>query len=843
MAETGVSGPIGAPAPRRYHSSPVITLAGTYTVTVDVPVTVGNLSVGGNGSSPTLYIAAGQAMTVFGNAVFNGQASLYLGNTTLTVGQQLGLTGGANTFSNGTFAGTLTWSGGSLAGNLTLASNSVFNINFGGGNGFFNGFVITNYGTVNWTNTTLFGGNNQNAQIYNYGLWNAQSDNIFVGGNDGGTSLFDNFGTFLKSGNAGTTTLDGNVVFNNTGTVTVQSGTLNIDLGSNHGGNFATINSATLNLSSYIFTNTTTFTGSGSSVAAGTTFAGTIVGTLNWDGGNLNGVMTLASNSVFNINFGGGNGFFNGFVITNYGTVNWTNTTLFGGNNQNAQIYNYGLWNAQSDNIFAGANQSGTSLFDNFGTFLKSGNAGTTTLDGNVVFNNTGTVSVHSGTLAIHGGGVNSGNGTFITANGGLLVLDNLTFANSATISSFTMVDLGGNTTINGVLTASNLQLVSGTLAGTNVLVGTLTWSGGSVAGSLTVAGNSVLNINCGGGNGFFPGLVLTNYGTVNWTNTTLFGRNNQNAQIYNYGLWNAQSDNIFVGGNDGGTSLFDNFGTFLKSGNAGTTTLDGNVVFNNTGTVTVQSGTLAIHGGGTGTGSTFATTGNGNISTYGYLYTNITTFTGTGNYVAGGTATFGGTIVGTLNWDGGNLNGVMTLASNSVFDINCGGGNGFFNGLVLTNYGMVNWTNTTLFGRNNQNAQIYNYGLWNAQSDNTFVGGNDGGTSLFDNFGTFLKSGNAGTTTLDSGVVLTNTGLVTVQSGNMNIGRGISSGGNFVTANAATLNFISTLYVFTNTTTFTGSGSSVAAGATFAGTIVGTLNWDGGALNGVMTLASNGIS
>jgi hypothetical protein len=478
-------------------------------------------------------------------------------------------------------------------------------------------------------------------------------------------------------------------------------------------------------------------------------------------------------------------------------------------------------------------------LFDNFGTFLKSGNAGDTVLDDKVVFNNSGTVSVQSGTLSITGGGVNSGNGTFSTGNGGLLVLDNLTFANSATISGSTVVDLGGNTTINGVLTAANLQLVNGTLVGTNVLEGTLTWSGGSLAGSLTLASNSVLNIVAGGGDGF-NGLVLTNYGTVNWANAQLYGINGNNAQIYNYGLWNAQSDNTFVGGNNAGTSLFDNFGTFLKSGNSGDSTLDGSVVFNNQGTVTVQNGTLAIHGGGTGTGSTFATTGNGNISIYGYLFTNTTSFTGPGNYVAGGMATFGGAIVGTLNWDGGSLNGVMLLSSNSVFNILAGGGDGF-NGLVLTNYGTVNWANTQLYGINGNNAQIYNYGLWNAQSDNTFVGGNSGGTSLFDNFGTFLKSGSGGNTTLGGSVVFNNTGAVTVQSGTLNIDLGGNNGGNFATTNGATLNLSS--YLFTNTTTFTGLGNYVAGGtATFGGAIVGTLNWDGGNLNGVMTLTSNSI-
>ncbi|MGA3269239.1 MAG: hypothetical protein ABSE16_20780, partial [Verrucomicrobiota bacterium] len=283
------------------------------------------------------------------------------------------------------------------------------------------------------------------------------------------------------------------------------------------------------------------------------------------------------------------------------------------------------------------------------------------------------------------------------------------------------LVWAGFTLTVNGPIQVSSngqLNLSSGALAGTNVLQGTLIWSGGSLAGVLTLASNSVLNIVAGGGDGF-NGSVLTNYGTVNWTNTPLYGISGNNAQIYNYGLWNAQSDNTFTGGNIGGTSLFDNFGTFTKSGNTGTTILDSAVVFNNTGTVAVESGTLDVNGGGTSSGGNLTTSGTGILNFFSYSFTNTNTFTGIGSFVAGGQATFGGTIAGTLNWDGGSLAGTATLSSDSVLNIVAGGGDGF-NGLVLTNYGTVNWTNTQLYGVSGNNAQIYNYGLWNAQSGNT---------------------------------------------------------------------------------------------------------------------------
>jgi hypothetical protein len=158
----------------------------------------------------------------------------------------------------------------------------------------------------------------------------------------------------------------------------------------------------------------------------------------------------------------------------------------------------------------------------------------------------------------------------------------------------------------------------------------------------------------------------------------------------------------------------------------------------------------------------------------------------------------------------------VLTVASNSFFNIGLGGANGAFYGLTLTNYGTVTWTNTPLYGENDQNAQIYNYGLWNAQSDNTFTGGNAGGTTLFDNFGTLLKSGNTGTTTLDSGVVFNNTGTVQASSGTVsfgntfiqNAGQTVLNGGNFAFSQVAQL-LGGTL---TGAGTITGSVSNNAA-------------------------------
>ena len=363
----------------------------------------------------------------------------------------------------------------------------------------------------------------------------------------------------------------------------------------------------------------------------------------------------------------------------------------------------------------------------------------------------------------------------------------------------------GGQTlTVNGpiqVTTQGQFNLNGGVIAGTNGLTGTLTCNAGSMEGAMTVSSNGVLNIVAG--NNFFDGLVLTNYGTVNWANASLLGYGPRgNATIYNYGLWNAQSDNTFSGGYAGGASLFDNFGTFRKSGNTGATVLDSAVVFNNTGNVEIESGTLNIEGPGVNNGGYLTTANSGIINLYSFAFTNSTTLIGSGSYLVGD-ASFGGTIAGTLTWVGGSLSGNLTLASNAV--LNTVAGNNAFTGLVLTNYGTVNWTNATLLGASGLNATIYNYGLWNAQSDNTFSGGYNGGTSLFDNFGTFRKSGKTGVTTLDSAVVFNNTGTVDVQNGKLEIGAGKDSAGTASTASNASLGYNN--YAFAGGTTFTGAG------------------------------------
>ena len=124
-----------------------------------------------------------------------------------------------------------------------------------------------------------------------------------------------------------------------------------------------------------------------------------------------------------------------------------------------------------------------------------------------------------------------------------------------------------GNFTVNGTVTGTNTWANGGTLVGTNVIDGGLTWAGGIWNNTVvTVTSNSVLNIMAAA-NHFIGGCLFTNLGTVNWSGGYLYAGGG--AVLYNYGLWNAQDDQQMQNYYGGAGTVFNNYGTFRKSGGA----------------------------------------------------------------------------------------------------------------------------------------------------------------------------------------------------------------------------------------------------------------------------------
>src|SRR5262249_20905362 len=139
----------------------------------------------------------------------------------------------------------------------------------------------------------------------------------------------------------------------------------------------------------------------------------------------------------------------------------------------------------------------------------------------------------------------------------------------------------------------------------------------------------------------------------------------------------------------------------------------------------------------------------------------------------------------GTLNWNGGNWNGLINVQSGGTLNLTGAGDKTLIGSTIFHNAGTTNWllgnfalNDASLF--DNQDG-----GTFNAQCDQNLIGQGTPNTGTFKNAGTFTKSVTTGTTTVSRS--FTNTGLVDVQSGSLSFNSGqISSSASGNTFNAA---------------------------------------------------------
>jgi len=216
----------------------VVTNSGTYSVTLDINATVASLILGGPDGQ--------QSLTNSGRTLTLANAGLVETNGIL------GLGGGALSSGLLTVNGSFLWTGGTLSGgNLTIAGGGTLNVSGSADKTLSRWAVLTNAGTVVWTGAGRLVGtftfNGQTNRIVNVsgGLFEVQTDAGVAFSNPGGWSatsfLFENAGTFRKSGTTGTNVFSG-VPFSNTGTVDLRSGILRLE------GNYAPSPNANLSV-------------------------------------------------------------------------------------------------------------------------------------------------------------------------------------------------------------------------------------------------------------------------------------------------------------------------------------------------------------------------------------------------------------------------------------------------------------------------------------------------------------------------------------------------------------------------------------------------------------------
>jgi hypothetical protein len=391
-----------------------------------------------------------------------------------------------------------------------------------------------------------------------------------------------------------------------------------------------------------------------------------------------------------------------------------------------------------------------------------------------------------------------------------------------------------------------------------------------SGTGTTTIAAGAIMDIT-GSSTEVLDTRTCINSGTVNWTGSG--GMSLADGGVFNNrGTFNDRNDHTIYA--SGATGMFNNAGTFTRSPTTGATTVYD--LFNNTGTVAVTSGTLALLGGGsdtgsfvvpvastlsfsgmTGLGSASSVTGAGAVGFAGgtadvtgtYDITGSTSDAGAVNFVAGsGTFSLGQTLTVT-----GGTTYLGRAAGLSLTTLNLSGGTltGPENITVTGTGAQCNWSNATMSGtgtttiaagaimditgsstevldtRTCTNSGTVNWtgtgsifladgAVFNNKA--TFNDRNDhtislsGATGTFNNAGTFTKSPTTGTTTLF--VSLNNSGTVNVTSGSLFLnGGGTGKAGSYTVASGSTLDFAAGNFGLDSACTMSGAGALVMSG------------------------------
>jgi len=649
------------------------------------------------------------------------------------------------------------------------------------------------------------------------------------------------------------------------------------------------------------------------SFAAGTlTGAGrlTVRGALNWTGGTMSGTgrTVLDAGTVNSLSGGSTKVLREGRTLENLGTV-----TMSGGVLQYAQtpatvINRLGAQWVVTDDADFGQSFGGTYLFQNEGTFRKTG-AGTTSTFNPIPVVNSGDMLVEAGTLQLSGGGNHSGSlamstGTSLSFSGGDHVFgltasvivaaagEWAVTAGTVTVAGEPGFDetlrlSGGILTVNGSLAVRNFTQSGGTLAGSGSLTVSeaFAWTGGTMTGTgRTVLGAGTEHSLSGGATKVIrEGRTLENFGTVTMSGGTLQYAQTPATVINRAGAEWVVSDEADFGQSFGGTYLFQNEGTFRKTGE-GTTTAFNPIRVVNTGELLVEAGTVDLHEGlnHSGTVTLFAgttlrllagahtfTTTSKTLGAGTLVLQNTTFNVGSGQVVeigtplrmTGGTLTGEGRLraLGGLDWSGGTMTGtgVTELPAETVNTLSGTGTKVIREGRTLENFGTVTMSGGTLQYAQTPATVINREGAVWVVSDEADFGQFFGGTYLFQNEGTFRKTG-AGTTTAFNPISVVNSGVLLVEEGAVDMHAGLNHSGTVTVFDGTTLRLVTGTHEFTtasqtvglgtlvlqNTTFNVGTGQVVAietplrmTGGTLTGEgrlrALGGLDWSGGTMTG----------
>ncbi len=585
--------------------------AASGTVTINAPSSVNDLQVSGGA------LSASQAMDV-GTLELSG--------------------GSASTSGSITVSGGADWTGGVLRGNGQAIFNGGLNIDGQAAKTLYIRTLVNN-GVLTWSGTgNILTGTGAVIENSNLGLIrilnDADIDLFVVGGGEvgaGSPPTINNAGTLIKSTSAGTSTIE--AIFNNSGTVSVEAGTLSFEQGTYiqssgitqlAGGDLA----GELTIDGGLLTGSGTISGN-VTVSAGTIAPGASPGLLVIDGD-----LSLSGESALDIEIQStagydqvqvtgalsgksGQGAYDDFGTLNiitlpgYSAVEGdTFTIITAGSGGDSGVFSTIAQEASFDFLPVYDSTSiilnlagiyNTWIHGTDGSWAVPGywSFGTVPGDGDKVriIDQTSTVSLTGGTYAIESLSVAGGNALSVT--GGSLTLSDASTIDSLSLSGGTLVVPAGVGIGAGELayTGGSLQLV-----GTATVDRLFSWNPVN-ASSISGAGTGVLNLAgttlfSGAGIKTFNGVAVHNTSDAIYSAGTLVV--DGGAVLDNTGLLEIQADLDINAGGGGGGSLV-NSGTVQKSGGTGDASLV--LPLTNTGLVAVDSGSLTIGDGSSSSG------------------------------------------------------------------------------------------------------------------------------------------------------------------------------------------------------------------------------------------------
>lgn len=790
--------------------------------------------------SNDVIIPTGFTVTI--NVAASVKSIAVQGNSTVNINNNLSFLN-ASSFAPNVIAN---WSNGIITGGGTLTNNGTVNLITNGSRYVSGATTIINNGLF----TMPAGGY---LYLYDTSVFSNAASGVFDFQSDAVLSYsasahsFNNAGLIKKTAGSGSVNFQS--ILNNTGTISVESGTMSMSSLAKtfNGGIYNVTAGCALSLDGPTSINGT-LTGvlngvfnlnNNVSVVTAAAFNFTGNTPVNWNSGIITGGGTLTNTSKISLTTNGSRYISGATTLTNNGTM----TMPAGGY---LYLYDTSVLNNSSSGIFdfqsdAVVSYSGVlHSFNNSGLIKKSAGAGSSSFQ--AILNNTGTISVLSGTLSLNSLGKTFNGGVYNVTAGNVLSLDIL-------------INVAGTLTgtLNGALKwTSNLSVAA--LAAFNFTGSEqVNWISGSLIGGGTLTNQSSIKVATNDSRSISAATTLKNTGVVTMPDSGYLYLND--TSIFNNtlsGIFDIQSNAVLS--YNGNVHNFINAGLLKKSISTGDALIQCNLA--NTGTITVEGGTLTMNSlpknfdGGSynvNSGKLMNLAGPIDVSN---ILTGVLdgAMTWTNNVSVASTAAFNFTGTAGVNWSSGSLIGGGTLTNSSKLSLTTNGSRYISGGTTLKNTGVTTMPaggylylfDTSIFNN-------FSGGLFDIQSD-AVISYSGSAAHNFINDGILKKTITAG----DAQMLcyLANTNKIIVESGSLSMngfpknftgGEYTVNGGSQLILNTQ-INVANNLTGILNGAITWNNNISVASTASFAFSGPAGVNWNSGSLIGGGTLTNTGI-